>query len=97
MVVNSLVPNKSVELECVEANHIHSGLSSSILEEWKGTILRWEIDKLNEDTKIVFIHEGLAPSLDCYEVCEQGWSYFFAKSLKQYLDTGEGFPFESEA
>lgn len=95
MRANSLVPDNFVELECVEAHHMHKGLSSSILNEWEGTKLRWQIQKQGEKTKIVFVHEGLIPSLDCYEVCEQGWDYYFVNSLQQYLDTGEGSPFEN--
>ncbi len=38
---------------------------------------------------------GLVPTLECFEVCAQGWDYFFVNSLKQYLVTGEGSPFEN--
>ena len=93
----SLVPEKIVELECIEAHHVHDGLPSSILNEWKGSKLKWEIQKQEEKTKITLVHEGLVPSLECYEVCEQGLNYFFVNSLKQCLDTGEGSPFENEA
>jgi len=96
MRANNLVPDKFVELECIEAHHIHDGLPSSILNEWKGSKLKWEIQKQDEKTKIVLVHEGLMPSLECYEVCEQGWEYFFVNSLKQYLDTGKGSPFEND-
>lgn len=93
----SLIPEKLVELKCIEAHHVHDGLPSSILNEWKGSKLRWEIQKQGEKTKITLVHVGLEPSLECYEVCEQGWDYFFVNSLKQYLDTGEGSPFIKEA
>jgi hypothetical protein len=95
MRASSLVPDHSVELECIEAHHVHEGLSSSILDEWQGTRLKWKIEKHGEKTKIVLVHDGLVPSLECYEVCEQGWDYYFASSLKQYLDTGVGTPFEN--
>ena len=94
MRANRLVPDNYVELECIEAHHVHEGLPSSILKEWEGTKLQWQIKKHGDETKIVFVHEGLVPSLDCYDVCRQGWDYFFVSSLKQYLDTGEASPFE---
>ena len=97
MCANCLVPDNYVELECIEAHHVHDGLPASILNEWKGSKLKWEIQKQDKKTKIVLVHEGLKPSLECYEVCEQGWDYFFVNSLKKYLDTGEGSPFENEA
>ncbi|TNF98768.1 MAG: SRPBCC domain-containing protein [Gammaproteobacteria bacterium] len=96
MHAKSLVPDNLVELECIEAHHVHEGLPSSILNEWLGTKLKWEIIKQGENTKIVIVHEGLIPSLKCYEVCEQGWDHFFVNSLKQYLDTGIGLPFENK-
>ena len=92
-----LIPNRLVELECIEAHHVHEGLPSSILNEWKGTSLKWEISENAEHTKIAFIHEGLFPSLHCFEVCEQGWDYYFVNSLKAYLSTGKGSPFEHQA
>ena len=91
-----LVSESMVELECIEAHHLHDGLPSSILNEWKGSKLKWEIQKRKEKTKIVLVNEGLVPSLECYEVCEQGWDYFFVISLQLYLDTGEGSPFENK-
>ncbi|MDH5545492.1 MAG: SRPBCC domain-containing protein [Gammaproteobacteria bacterium] len=97
MCATKLVPGKIVELKCIDAHHVHDGLPSTILVEWKGSKLKWNIQNRKQETKIAFIHEGLSPSLECYEVCEQGWDYFFAKSLKQYLDTGKGFPFENRA
>jgi len=95
MRANSLIPDNYVEPECTEAHHIHEGLPSSIINEWEGTMLKWQIQPQGDETKIVFIHDGLMPSLNCYEVCEQGWDYFFVNSLKQYLDTGAGSPFEN--
>lgn len=96
MSANNLVAEKLVVLECIEANHIHDGLPSSILKEWIGTKLKWEIQNQGKKSKIVFNHDGLVPSLECYEVCKQGWEYFFVTSLKQYLDTGKGAPFDND-
>jgi hypothetical protein len=96
MRATNLIPDKFVELECIEAHHVHDGLPSSILNEWKGSKLKWEVQKQDKKTKIILVHEGLMPSLKCYEVCGQGWAYFFVNSLKQYLDTGKGSPFEND-
>jgi len=93
MLAINLIPEKLVELECIEAHHVHDGLPSSILNEWKGSKLIWNIHRQDDKTKIVFTHKGLVPSLECYDICKQGWDYFFVNSLKQYLDTGKGSPF----
>lgn len=44
-------------------------------------------------TKITFTHQGLVPKLACYEICQQGWEFYFTKSLQRYLDTGAGLPY----
>ena len=93
MQVTQLIPGQLIELECIQAHHIHEGLPSSIQNEWKGTSLNWEIHEQGPNTKITFTHNGLDPSMNCFEVCEQGWNFFFNQSLKQYLDTGKGSPF----
>lgn len=92
MRATKLVPEKSVEFECIEAHHVHEGLPASIRKEWEGTKLIWTIQQQGDKTKISFTHEGLVPSLDCYKICEIGWDHFFVNSLKNYLDTGEGYP-----
>ena len=91
----SAVPDERVSLKCIDAHHVHEGLPSSILDEWRGTTLTWQIYRQGAKTRIVFEHEGLDPSLNCYEVCEQGWDYYFLKSLKHYLDTGVGSPYQN--
>jgi len=94
MRVRQMVPEKLIELVCIEAHHVHAGLPASIREEWLGTVLRWRIEPQAGGTRIVFEHEGLVPALNCYDICEAGWDHFFLNSLKSYLDTGKGIPGE---
>lgn len=86
MRVTTLIPDQCVELECIKAHHTHIGLPDSILTEWEGTTLRWEINQHMDHTNIAFVHDGLVPSLKCFKICEAGWDYFFVKRLKSYLD-----------
>lgn len=86
MRVIGLIPDKSVEFECIEAHHFHEGLPESILKEWEGTKLKWQIEEVGDKAKILFVHEGLIPSLNCYNICETGWDHYFVNSLKEYLD-----------
>lgn len=95
MRANTLSPNYIV-LECIEAHHIHDGLPSSILKEWEGTKLKWEIQELDGKTQISLTHKGLIPSLDCFAICKAGWDYFFVTSLKNYLNEGKGSPYNAE-
>lgn len=60
--------------------------------EWKGTIIKWKINKSEEGSIISFTHLGLIPDFECYEMCVKGWD-FYLDSLIQYLETGEGNPF----
>jgi uncharacterized protein YndB with AHSA1/START domain len=94
MNVQELIPEQLIVLECVEANHFHEGMPMSIREEWLGTKLIWEIAPHREGTKIAFVHQGLIPALECYDICQAGWEYFFVNSLKSYLETGVGQPWQ---
>lgn len=78
--------------KCVKAHHEHDGLEN-IKEEWLGTELYWRFIQKGEMTEIVFLHKGLAPNLNCYEVCETGWNFYIGQSLKQFLETGKGSPY----
>ena len=92
-----LVPDQMVELECIEANHIDEGSPDSIREEWVGTKLQWQIEPYQYGSKISLVHEGLTPSLGCYQICNTGWDYFFVNSLRNYLNSGAGSPVKIEA
>ena len=76
---------KRIELLCHDAYHIHGGLSDGIREEWLGTKLIFKIIEDNEETRIDFIHKGLVPTLECFDVCKAGWDHYFLCSLKEYL------------
>jgi hypothetical protein len=87
-----LSPGERVELECVDALHIHAGQPKEIETEWLGTKAVWRIDARDENTDIHFDHIGLKPTLLCFGICQAGWDLFFVDSLKAYLDTGVGKP-----
>ncbi|MCG7899965.1 MAG: SRPBCC domain-containing protein [Candidatus Thiodiazotropha weberae] len=95
MEVVRLSENRLIELLCIEAHHLHEGLPASIEKEWEGTKLKWALKAVDGATQVDFIHEGLVSELDCYEICEQGWNFYFASSLKEYLETGRGSPYQS--
>ena len=92
----ALVPNLSVELECVDAYHRMTDKPDAPTAEWLGSSVQWRVEPRGDWTDIHLVHAGLTPDLHCYDVCEAGWDLFFADSLKAYLDTGVGKPFQSE-
>jgi len=97
MNVKELIPDKQITWECIEAHHLDEGLPKGAKEEWTGTTLKWKITKDPNGTKICFVHEGLDPSLGCYKICKEGWDYFFVDSLKRYLNSGKGKPFNGKS
>ncbi|MEM9636497.1 MAG: SRPBCC domain-containing protein [Pseudomonadota bacterium] len=91
----TLTPER-IEWDCVEALHIHEGKPKEIETEWLGTRVAWSLSKTEGGTRLDFEHHGLTPQLLCYDICEAGWDMFFVDSLKAYLDTGTGKPFQGD-
>jgi hypothetical protein len=92
-----LIPNSRVELECIEAFHLHEGQPKEIETEWLATKVVFEIEPKESSTLIHFEHIGLNSELLCFDICEAGWNYFFLNSLKEYLETGKGSPHREKA
>ncbi len=88
-----LTPER-VKMVCVAAKHLVEG-KPEVETEWLDTTLIWEIEGQGDKTAIHFEHHGLSLDLHCFEICEAGWDMFFADSLRAYLDTGIGKPFQS--
>jgi|SRR6516164_5458911 hypothetical protein len=59
--------------------------------EWNGTKVSFEISKKGNNTMLQFTHQGLAPSLECFDACSGGWSYYL-NSLRNLIETGKGEP-----
>lgn len=59
--------------------------------EWKGTKIIFDISE-NNNTKLVFTHQGLVPAQECYEVCGNAWTHYIQDSLKSLIVTGNGNP-----
>lgn len=60
--------------------------------EWVGTKLVFELLPGDKNTKIIFTHEGLVPSYECYNVCHDAWTGYIQGSLKSLITTGKGKP-----
>ena len=61
--------------------------------EWIGTHITWEIKAQGNSTLLQLTHVGLTPVIECYEICQAGWSQFLA-SFKAFAETGNGMPFK---
>lgn len=61
-------------------------------QEWKNTIISFEIARQGNKTKIHFTHFGLLPQVECYNSCSRGWDYYIKGSLFKLLTEGKGTP-----
>ncbi len=59
-------------------------------EEWLHTKIVFDIDKTDDETKITFTHQGLVPTIECYDGCSGAWEGLIEKSLFSYITTGKG-------
>lgn len=91
MRIDELIPNEKIVWKCIKAFINLPGLSNK--SEWEGTTISWMIHQEDGETKIRMRHEGLTPEIECYGVCEKGWNFYIAESLKSYLAVGQGQPF----
>ena len=84
--ITALIPGKKVvwlvtdsNLSFVEDKH-----------EWTGTKITFDITKKGDKTEVRFTHVGLAPKLECFKACEEGWSFYINESLRSLIATGKG-------
>jgi hypothetical protein len=60
-------------------------------KEWNNTEVVFQLSKESEKTKIDFMHIGLVPEIECYDVCEKGWNGHI-NTLDQLINKGKGLP-----
>lgn len=77
---------KAIEMVCIDAHHHVEGEPEEIDREWMGTRIVWEFEERGDKTLITLSHVGLTPQLKCWDICMDGWNFFFKQSLKDYLD-----------
>lgn len=84
-VVTELVPNKRVAWQVVE------GMLSFVEDktEWVGTTIMFDIGMKDGKTEVVFTHEGIAPTVECYDTCSDAWTSLIQGSLKQLIQSGK--------
>lgn len=60
--------------------------------EWLDTLVVFDISATDGSTRIRFLHQGLIPELECFEICSNAWSFFINDSLRDLINTGHGEP-----
>jgi hypothetical protein len=58
--------------------------------EWTGTKIIFDIAREGNKTQLTFIHDGLVPEYECYDVCSNAWGSYINESLLSLITTGEG-------
>jgi hypothetical protein len=61
-------------------------------DEWKGTDIVFEIAKKGDRTEVRFMHLGLIPEYECFDVCSNAWGSYINGSLRTLIATGAGRP-----
>jgi uncharacterized protein YndB with AHSA1/START domain len=59
--------------------------------DWVGTTITFDLSATPAGTELRFRHHGLNPSLECYEMCNAGWTRHLA-SLVDFVERGSGTP-----
>jgi uncharacterized protein YndB with AHSA1/START domain len=62
--------------------------------EWGGTQVTWNITPSDEGVHLLFGHRDWDSTEGSFAAINYNWAYYLT-SLKQYLETGQGFPHES--
>jgi uncharacterized protein YndB with AHSA1/START domain len=80
MRIDELKPNERVAWTCVAGS-----------EEWNETKITFDLSEENGETVVRFGHRGWREASDFLAHCSYRWAYFL-RSLKKYLQEGEGTP-----
>jgi len=91
MRIDRLEPGREVRWTCTAA-HIAAG-NLARRDEWVGTRVVFRLlPDAHGRTLLEFEHIGLAPALQCYDLCSGGWRHYL-DSLQKLVESGRGTPF----
>jgi hypothetical protein len=88
MKLTEVIPGKKVVWLCLD-NYFDFMQDKT---EWIGTTIEFEISEKEGKTEVQFIHRGLVPAYECYEVCYKAWSGYINNSLQDLITKGKGEP-----
>jgi uncharacterized protein YndB with AHSA1/START domain len=63
--------------------------------EWDDTDIVFDIEATDDGTEVRFTHVGLAPAVECYDICTDAWGSYLRGSLRGLITTGEGYPYRA--
>ena len=53
--------------------------------DWVGTTIFFDVAEAGDGAMLHFRHQGLTPDLECYDMCDAGWTYYLG-SLASYVE-----------
>jgi NAD(P)-dependent dehydrogenase (short-subunit alcohol dehydrogenase family) len=62
-------------------------------EPWTGTQIAFDVAPEGDGTRVTLVHHGLVPERECYDQCSAGWEHVAGRSLRQFIETGQGVSF----
>ncbi|MES2616577.1 MAG: SRPBCC family protein [Bacteroidota bacterium] len=83
-----VIPNKRVVWKILE-NYFKFTEDET---EWTGTTVHFEISESDNKTQVHFVHKGLVPEYECFNICKDAWSNYLHNSLYSLIATGKGMP-----
>lgn len=83
-----VVPNKKVVWLVLE-NYFQFTKDKT---EWTGNKIVFEITEKDNKTQLQFTQIGLVPTYECYDICEEAWTNYMHKSLRNLIVKGKGQP-----
>ena len=86
--IAELVPGRRVVWHVVDSNL--SFLNHT--DEWTGTDIVFDLSPEQGKTEVRFTHVGLAPQIECYDICSSAWSMLINGNLQNLIATGEVQP-----
>lgn len=86
--LTELVPGEKIVWQVVDArlSFVEEG------EEWKDTLVVFDIARKAGRTEVSFTHAGLTPACTCYGACSGGWNVFINGNLRNRIITGNAQP-----
>ena len=88
MRLTEAVPGKKV-VWLVLDNHFNFTQDAT---EWRGTEIHFDLVRKGDRTEVRFMHLGLVPEYECFDVCSNAWGSYINGSLRNLIATGAGRP-----
>lgn len=86
--LTEVIPNQKI-VWLIEQNYFKFTKDET---EWTGTKPTFEITEKDGKTELKFLHIGLVPEYECYDICRDSWTNYIQNSLKKLITTGKGEP-----